>query len=213
MKTGWIDGSKGNALLVLDLNENGKIDSGMELFGEATVMEVDGDYNIFGKYEAGNFAKNGFVALAQYDKNEDGLINKDDEIFDKLRLWLDGKDGTPNGVTDEGELAKLSEYGIVSFDVDKIEEMHEIDEHGNETKLRGAYTYEKDGKQLRSLVFDVYFTFGKKSDSELLYEAHEAMEKDAEKKAAVDAEMQAAYEAKVFNLWAEELAKKAAASE
>ena len=53
VKTGWVD--KQDGLLALDIDSNGKIDSGRELFGEATKLSDD------------SMAKDGFQALAQYD--------------------------------------------------------------------------------------------------------------------------------------------------
>ncbi len=160
VKTGWIDGSTGNALLVYDINGNGTIDSGMELFGESTVLEKDGYYGRFGKYKAGDFAENGFVALAQYDENSDGLIDSKDTIWSSLRLWLDGIDGTPDGITQETELKELSTYKIISIDIDKIISMKEVDDHGNETRLRAAYTYQNENNITKeSVIFDVYFRY------------------------------------------------------
>lgn len=160
VKTGWIDGAKGDALLVLDLNENGKIDSGMELFGEATVMEKEKDWGKFGTTRAEDYAPNGFVALLQYDENDDFVIDAQDSIWSKLRFWQDGKDGQPNGEVDDGELLTLDSLKIVSFDLGKIVEMTAMDKFGNRTLLRSAYSYKgKDGKVKQNMIFDVYFIF------------------------------------------------------
>lgn len=59
--------SEGNAFLALDKNGNGKIDDGTELFGTQ-----NGD---------------GFAHLAQYDEDSNGVIDENDAIFEKLRLW------------------------------------------------------------------------------------------------------------------------------
>lgn len=59
--------SEGNAFLALDKNGNGKIDDGTELFGTQ-----NGD---------------GFAHLAQYDDDENGVIDENDAIFEQLRLW------------------------------------------------------------------------------------------------------------------------------
>ena len=57
--------TRGNdAMLALDLNENGVIDNGTELFGNQ------------------NGAKDGFAELAKYDENADGIIDAGDGIFD-----------------------------------------------------------------------------------------------------------------------------------
>jgi len=65
--TGWIDSNDG--LLVIDKNNNGKIDNGNELFGNNTLLAD------------GSTATNGFLALATYDTNKDGKIDASDTQF------------------------------------------------------------------------------------------------------------------------------------
>ena len=97
-QTGWI--APGSFLLALDLNRNGKIDDGRELFGTAT--RLPGILN----------AENGYQALAQYDKNNDGVIDSKDRIFKKLLLW---DDRDQNGLSSARELKSMSVAGITSF--------------------------------------------------------------------------------------------------
>ncbi|MBR6995407.1 MAG: calcium-binding protein [Ruminococcus sp.] len=97
-----INWTKKDGYLCLDLNKNGKIDSGRELFGDSTFIG-----------ENGELAKNGFEALAQYDENGDGVIDSGDEIFSNLRVWVDA-DG--NGAS-EGELRTLEELGITAINL------------------------------------------------------------------------------------------------
>jgi Ca2+-binding RTX toxin-like protein len=103
-KTAWISGSD-DGFLTLDLNRNGKIDDGGELFGNYT------------KLENGENAKDGFAALAQYDSNADGVINSLDEIFGDLRIWIDNG----NGKSETGELKTLSEAGVESISLNQTE--------------------------------------------------------------------------------------------
>ena len=65
--TGWI--SKDDGLLVRDLNNNGQIDNGTELFGNNTVLSN------------GQKATNGFEALADLDSNNDGVFNNQDAAW------------------------------------------------------------------------------------------------------------------------------------
>ena len=76
---------KGSGFLALDKNGDGKINDGNELFGTKS-----GD---------------GFKDLSVYDSNGDGKIDKDDPIYDKLRIW------TPDG-NGEGKLVGLGEKGV-----------------------------------------------------------------------------------------------------
>ncbi len=97
-QVGWVDANDG--LLVLDLNGNGHIDDGRELFGNHTALN------------AGGTAADGWQALAQYDVNLDGVISKADAVFDRLQIWVDAN---TDGVTDAGELHSLLSLGIASI--------------------------------------------------------------------------------------------------
>jgi Ca2+-binding RTX toxin-like protein len=97
-RTSWIGGGN-DGFITLDLNENGKIDSGAELFGNYT------------RLSDGRLAKDGFEALGEYDTNADGKIDVNDEIYDKLKVWIDNG----NGTTEDAELHSLSELGIASI--------------------------------------------------------------------------------------------------
>jgi hypothetical protein len=92
------------AILCLDLNENGLIDNGRELFGNAT--QVRDRKGVSGT------AKHGFLALAQHDANHNGLIDQMDPVFAKLLLW---RDKNHNGISEHAELMKLSETDVLSI--------------------------------------------------------------------------------------------------
>ena len=64
--------------IALDLDGDGRIASGAELFGSSTVLP------------GGGRASNGFVALAALDSNGDGVLDASDPMFGKLVLWSDG---------------------------------------------------------------------------------------------------------------------------
>ncbi|MGS7842664.1 calcium-binding protein [Stenotrophomonas forensis] len=93
--SGWVDARDG--LLVRDLDGNGRIDSGRELFGDQT------------RLANGQRAANGFQALAALDDNADGRIDLNDASFASLSVW---RDANGNGITDAGELLTLQELGI-----------------------------------------------------------------------------------------------------
>ena len=64
---------KGSGFLALDLNNDGKINDGSELFGPSS--------------------GNGFSELAKYDLDGNGWIDENDDVFDKLLIWSKDKDG------------------------------------------------------------------------------------------------------------------------
>ncbi|MET3654899.1 lipase family protein, partial [Dyella japonica] len=96
--SGWVAGNDG--LLVRDLNGNGLIDSGRELFGDQTLLR------------SGQFAANGFDALADLDDNGDGVIDANDAAFGSLRVW---RDLNGDGISQANELFTLDDLGIVSL--------------------------------------------------------------------------------------------------
>lgn len=100
--TGWI--ASGDAIVVRDLNGNGTIDSGRELFGVNTIL-TNGP-------RAGQTAAHGFEALADLDSNGDGKFNASDAAFASVKLW---KDLNQDGVSQEGELFSFTDLGVADI--------------------------------------------------------------------------------------------------
>ncbi|SMB26121.1 protein of unknown function [Sterolibacterium denitrificans] len=121
-RTGWI--GRDDGLLVRDINGNGKVDSGRELFGSETLLEN------------GSKAANGFEALTELDVNADRVIDANDVAFSELRVW---KDTNSNGHTDTGELLTLAEVGVQSINLTYTNSSY-VDAQGNAHKQVGSYT-------------------------------------------------------------------------
>jgi len=132
---GWVAG--GDGLLVRDLNADGVINSGAELFGSAT------------RLPDGTVAKDGFEALAALDSNADGKVDAGDAGFGSLKVWVDSD---ADGQTDQGELKGLSELGISSISV-KAKATSSFNE-GNWIGLEASFE-RSDGSQ--GEVADVWF--------------------------------------------------------
>ena len=106
--TGWLGAGEG--ILTLDINGNGTVDSGRELFGDNTALASGPNI--------GQLAANGFVALAQHDKDingvADGKIDSADAIYSQLRIW---QDVNQDGVSQATELQTLAALGVQSINV------------------------------------------------------------------------------------------------
>ncbi len=111
--TQWLSKNSDDAFIALDLNNNGLIDDGSELFGNHTWL-----------ISQRTWAFDGFQALAQYDTaslggNGDGEISSDDDIWNRLVLW---KDTNADAVSDPGELQPLSSSVLRSIGIEATRE-------------------------------------------------------------------------------------------
>ena len=107
LKTGtaWVGSDDG--LLVWDRNGNGTIDTGVELFGDETLLAN------------GEKATHGFAALSELDTGSlvdgitvgagDGVFDTQDAQYNTLRVW---RDLNQDGVSQANELQTLAQSGV-----------------------------------------------------------------------------------------------------
>ncbi len=134
--TGWLKGDDG--WLVRDLNGNGTIDTGRELFGVDTLLRN------------GFTASDGFALLRDLDENWDGQINSNDAVWGELKIW---RDLNQDGISQAGELSTLAAAGVTSLGTASTLRNHHLGDN-NYIYYSGEYT-KSDGTKGISTALDL----------------------------------------------------------
>jgi hypothetical protein len=130
------------AFLAWDPEGTGQITTGAQLFGTVTPLA-----------NGPGIAANGFSGLAQYDLNQDGVINGDDAIFGQLVAWFDTNS---NGVSDPGEVSSIRSLGVIAIPLAYATLAPPAS--GSYVGEDGAFGYQSStGTAVSGEIADVYF--------------------------------------------------------
>ena len=140
----WTRQDSDDALLAMDRNGNGTIDSGAELFGNATPAYPEGDVTTPNGFEALKF-----LELPDYGRNRpDATLDGRDVSFSRLLLW---RDANHNGISEPDELVPATAAGVVAIPTD-YKTKRRVDKYGNQFRQRGTVIW-ADGPDF---CFDVW---------------------------------------------------------
>lgn len=140
-ETGWVSSADG--IVVVDRNNNGRIDNISE-----TLSEYFGGAAGTGGNAGNKPFKDGFAALKSLDSNGDNVFDSRDAAWSTVKVWVDanhdGKswiDSNNNNVMDAGEateLKTLAALGISRIDLANQAQNGETRD-GNEVLARGSF--------------------------------------------------------------------------
>lgn len=143
--SGWTDPDTEEAFLWIDGDDERAVAQG-ELFGSAMYKP------------SGGLFPNGFQALEQYDLPElggdgDRQITSADEIWSRLRLWIDRNH---DGRSQANEISRLEAHQIVALKLDRVHD-HSLDANGNGVMLVGSYLRWHGGDVQELAMDDISF--------------------------------------------------------
>jgi hypothetical protein len=126
----WTAAGANVGWLALDMNHNGLIDSGFDLFSNLMMQPGPSGTHL------------GFKALAQWDTpkmggNGDGLIDSRDSVFRRLRVWVDLNH---NGISEPGELLTMQQAGIRAISTHYLRDIW-TDQYGNRFQNKAQITW------------------------------------------------------------------------
>jgi hypothetical protein len=114
----WTKGGEdSDSFLTLDRDGDGQITSGKELFGDQ------------------HGSTDGYSELRKFDENADGVIDKNDAVYQTLTMW---KDVNHDGVSQKEELLSLEKAGVESINLSATQSDDKV--FNNDLKLKSTFT-------------------------------------------------------------------------
>ena len=150
-KVQWVESGTNDGFLVLDLNRNGIIDDGSELFGEGTEI-----------ISTGKRATNGYTAIEQYDSNllggnGDGVLTSKDAIWGDLKVWIDVN---ADGVSQDNEISSIHDFSMKKIQIfprGSKRNSTRTDEAGNKIPFWSWIITDRRGKPRAMKMVDIFF--------------------------------------------------------
>lgn len=137
-RTAWTMANGDDGWLALDRDGNGSIDNGGELFGDNTT-QPDAS------------ARNGYLALGQFDLDANGVIDPRDAVWSQLVVW---RDADHDGRSSPTELVSLDDLQILGLEL-TYRENGRRDQHGNFLRYKAKVLSEKHATTAR-WSYDVF---------------------------------------------------------
>jgi hypothetical protein len=140
----WTRADAGNAFLALDINDNGIIDDGGELFGNFT------------RLRSGGLAANGFEALRELDDDGDGVVDGHDAAWIRLLLWTDLDH---DGISSPDELMPIAASAVTALGTD-YHAVSRSDRWRNFLQYMSQFRMMRGSTERSRVYYDVFLRIG-----------------------------------------------------
>jgi Ca2+-binding RTX toxin-like protein len=140
-RTGWA--GPGDGLLVLDLNQNGIIDTLSEFSFALHLSEATSDLE----------------GLRAYDSNGNDFLDQRDAEFARFQVW---RDSNQDGLSQAQELKSLSDWSISAIDLRRVETGEPVEGATDNILFAASKFYRSNGSS--GNVGDVFFAFESSAD-------------------------------------------------
>ncbi|MCB5307989.1 S8 family serine peptidase [Yersinia massiliensis] len=140
-RTGWAGPDTG--MLVID-NGSGEIENISQMFSEYFA----GAAGVGGQPGEKKY-RDGFAALASQDSDGNGVIDKHDPIWRKLRVW---HDHSHDGIVDQGEMRTLNSWRISQINVESTA-VDNDNRNGNRVLARSVFMMNGQPQEVLAVTF------------------------------------------------------------
>jgi len=151
-RIGWTAAGADDGFLVLDTNGNGRIDTGREMVGNGWRMSNGV------RVPSGDRALMVIQGIERWAPGpgpySTAVINRDDEVYARLRIW---RDGNHNGRSEPDELAALPDLKITEILLGFRNLKRTVHESGNVLLIEGSFRVNERGVDVIHRMVEVEF--------------------------------------------------------
>lgn len=149
IQIGWPAKDVDDAFLALDVNGNGRIDSGAELAGNG--MRFPGGQRVVDISDSLMLVQGFRRPVPSPAPKGIAFIDSSDEVYARLRLWIDANH---NGQSEPPELKTLDQVGVTSILL-TFTRIMSTDANGNVIRFQGSFSHRQRGMDFSRVMAEV----------------------------------------------------------